>query len=115
MHKSFIRKGAAVVVAVLMVLSVGAASAQTQGMERRDDRRDDRSGARDTKQECKAGDENSRAECRQEKRGDQARRAARRWQEEYGSHDDFDTVTLGGAASARDVVPARAPVWPSYC
>ncbi|HEY5867535.1 MAG TPA: hypothetical protein VI542_18590 [Candidatus Tectomicrobia bacterium] len=69
MHKSFIRKGAAVVVAVLMVLSVGAASAQTQGMERRDDRRDDRSGARDTKQECKAGDENSRAECRQEKRG----------------------------------------------
>ena len=69
MHKSFIRKGAAVVVAALMMLSVGVASAQTQGMDRRDDRRDDRSGARATKQECKAGDENSRAECRQEKRG----------------------------------------------
>ena len=46
MHKSFIRKGAAVVVAPLMVLSVGAASAQTQGMEHRDDRRDNRSGHR---------------------------------------------------------------------
>lgn len=68
MHKSFIRKGAAVVVAALMVLSVGAASAQTQGMERRDERRDDRAGARATKQECKAGDEKTRAECRQGKR-----------------------------------------------
>jgi hypothetical protein len=62
------RKGAAVVVAALMVLSVGAASAQTQGMERRDERRDDRAGARDAKQDCKAGDEKTRAECRQEKR-----------------------------------------------
>jgi predicted HD phosphohydrolase len=33
----FIRKGAAAVVAALLVLSVGAASAQTQGMERRDE------------------------------------------------------------------------------
>ena len=54
MRKSFIRKGAAVVVAALMVLSVGAASAQTQGMERRDDRRDDRDESRATKQACKA-------------------------------------------------------------
>jgi hypothetical protein len=68
MHKSFIRQGAAVVVAALMMLSVGSASAQTQGMERRDDRRDDRAGARATKQECKAGDEKTRAECRQGKR-----------------------------------------------
>ena len=68
MPKSFIRKGVAVVVVALMVLSVGAASAQTQGMERRDERRDDRAGARATKQECKAGDEKTRAECRQGKR-----------------------------------------------
>ena len=68
MRKSFIRKGAAVVVAALMVLSVGSASAQTQGMERRDERQDDRAGARATKQACKAGDEKTRAECRQGKR-----------------------------------------------
>ena len=63
-----IRKGAAAVVAALLVLSVGAASAQTQGMERRDERRDDRAGARATKQACKAGDEKTRAECRHMKR-----------------------------------------------
>ena len=62
------RKGAAAVVAALMVLSVGSAYAQTQGMDRRDEKRDDREGARDAKQACKAGDENTRAECRQEKR-----------------------------------------------
>ena len=44
-----------------------AAYAQTQGMQRRDERRDTRQGARVEKQACKAGD-NSRAECRQEKR-----------------------------------------------
>jgi hypothetical protein len=43
------------------------ARAQTQGMERRDDRRDTRQDSRDVKQACKAGDENSRAECRQTK------------------------------------------------
>ena len=64
----FIRKGAATVVAALMMLSVGAASAQTQGMERRDERRDGRAGARAEKQACKAGDEKTRAECRQVKR-----------------------------------------------
>jgi hypothetical protein len=42
--------------------------AQTGGMERRGDRRDDRQGARDEKRECKAGDEKTRPECRQDKR-----------------------------------------------
>jgi hypothetical protein len=63
-----IRKGAAALVVALLVLSVSAASAQTPGMERRDERRDDRAGARATKQACKAGDEKTRAECRQMKR-----------------------------------------------
>lgn len=44
------------------------AQAQTQGMKRRDDRRDDRQGAHAAKQACKAGDEKTRAECRQVKR-----------------------------------------------
>ena len=44
------------------------AHAQTQGTERRDDRRDTRQTSRDVKQACKAGDEKSRAECRQGKR-----------------------------------------------
>ncbi|MFL5296091.1 MAG: hypothetical protein ACJ798_06885 [Phenylobacterium sp.] len=44
-----------------------SAHAQTQGTERRDDRRDTRQTSRDVKQACKAGDE-SRAECRQTKR-----------------------------------------------
>src|SRR5215831_17711436 len=68
MRKRFMRKGAAAVVAALLVLSIGAASAQTPGMERRDARRDNRAGARATKQACKAGDEKTRAECRQMKR-----------------------------------------------
>ena len=55
-------------VAAMMVLGVGSVYARTEGMERREERRDDRQGARDEKQECKAGDENTRAECRQEKR-----------------------------------------------
>lgn len=42
--------------------------AETQGMDRRDDRSDTRQDSRDEKQECRAGDENSRAECRQDKR-----------------------------------------------
>jgi hypothetical protein len=68
MRMSFMRKGAAAVVGALLMLSVGVASAQTQGMERRDERRDDKAGARATKQACKAGDEKTRAECRQVKR-----------------------------------------------
>jgi hypothetical protein len=46
----------------------GAAHAQTQGMERRDDRRDNRDAARATKHACKAGDEKTNAACRQAKR-----------------------------------------------
>jgi hypothetical protein len=42
--------------------------AQTQGVERRGERRDTRQDSRDVKQACKAGDEKSRAECRQTKR-----------------------------------------------
>jgi len=68
MRKRSIRQGVAAVVAALLVLRGGAASAQTQGMERRDERRDDRAAARATKQACKAGDEKTRAECRQMKR-----------------------------------------------
>jgi hypothetical protein len=44
------------------------AQAQTEGMDRRDDRRDDRAGGRAAKQACKAGDEKTRAECREMKR-----------------------------------------------
>jgi len=42
--------------------------AQTSGMERRGERREDRDGAREEKKECKAGDEKTRPECRQDKR-----------------------------------------------
>ena len=54
--------------AVVALTGVVPAYAETQGMDRRDDRQDDRSEGRAAKQECKAGDENTRAECRQEKR-----------------------------------------------
>ena len=43
------------------------AHAQTNGMERRDERRGTRQTSRDVKQACKAGDK-SNAECRQGKR-----------------------------------------------
>jgi hypothetical protein len=61
-------KAAASLAAVAMLLSTVPASAQTQGMERRDQRRDVRQGSRAAKQACKAGDEKSRPECRQTKR-----------------------------------------------
>ena len=54
--------------AVVALAGVVPAYADTQGMDRRDDRRDDRAGGRAAKQACKAGDEKSRAECRQVKR-----------------------------------------------
>ena len=57
-------KAAAALGAVVMLLNAVPASAQTQGMERRDERRDVRQGARGAKQACKAGDEKTRAECR---------------------------------------------------
>ena len=58
-------RGVGVVAAVVMLAGIAPASAQTNGMDRRDDRRDDRAGARSAKQACKAGDEKSRADCRQ--------------------------------------------------
>ena len=57
------------VFAIVMVLgSTAPASAQTNGMNRRNERRNNRSAARAAKQACKAGDEKTRAECRQIKR-----------------------------------------------
>jgi hypothetical protein len=61
-------KAAAALAALVMLLNAVPASAQTQGMERRNERRNMRHGARATKQACKAGDEKTRAECRQMKR-----------------------------------------------
>ena len=61
-------KAAATLAAAVMLLNAVPASAQTQGMERRNERRNMRQGARATKQACKAGDEKTRAECRQLKR-----------------------------------------------
>ena len=57
-----------VLFAGLGVMVSASTYAQTSGMDRRDDRRDNRQGARSEKQACKAGDEKSRAECRQHKR-----------------------------------------------
>ena len=65
--------------AMASLIPITPSYAQTQGSDRRQDRRDDRGDARDTKQtgredardakaECKEGDDKSRAECRQEKR-----------------------------------------------
>jgi len=62
------RRGLGVLAAVLMLAGLAPAYAQTQGMDRRDDRRDNRAGGRAAKQACKAGDEKTRAECRQVKR-----------------------------------------------
>jgi hypothetical protein len=53
---------------IVMLAVVAPAYAQTQGMERRDNRGDSRAGGRAAKQACKAGDEKTRAECRQVKR-----------------------------------------------
>ncbi len=61
-------RGVGVLAAVVVLAGIAPVSAQTQGMERRNDRRDDRAGARSAKQACKAGDEKSRADCRQVKR-----------------------------------------------
>jgi hypothetical protein len=61
-------RGVGVLAAVVVLSGIAPVSAQTQGMERRNDRRANRAGARAAKQACKAGDEKSRAECRQVKR-----------------------------------------------
>ena len=50
------------------VMVTATTYAQTSGGNRRDDRRDNRQGSRAQKQACKAGDEKSRPECRQQKR-----------------------------------------------
>lgn len=44
------------------------AQAQTNGAERRGERRDNRDEGREAKAACKAGDEKTRPECRQDKR-----------------------------------------------
>jgi hypothetical protein len=62
------RRGVGVLAAIVMLAVVAPAYAQTQGMERRDEHRDSRAGGRAAKQACKAGDEKTRAECRQVKR-----------------------------------------------
>ena len=61
------RRGFSVLAAIVVLASGTSAHAQTPGMERRNERRDDRAGARAAKQACKAGDEKTRAECRQVK------------------------------------------------
>ena len=62
-----LRRATCALATVVTLACVGTTYAQTQGMERRDERQDDKAGARAAKQECKAGDENTRAECRQVK------------------------------------------------
>jgi hypothetical protein len=50
------------------VMMSTSAFAQTQGTERRGERRETRDDSREEKAACKAGDEKSRPECRQDKR-----------------------------------------------
>jgi hypothetical protein len=59
---------ASVVATATGVMLTTTTYAQTSGTERRDDRRGNREGAREEKAACKAGDEKSRPECRQDKR-----------------------------------------------
>jgi hypothetical protein len=61
-------RGVGFLATVVVLAGIASASAQTNGMNRRDQRRDNRAAARAAKQACKAGDEKSRAECRQMKR-----------------------------------------------
>jgi len=68
MRGTSLGKAAAGLAAVVMLLNAVPAFAQTQGMERRNERRNMRQGARAAKNACKAGDEKTRAECRQLKR-----------------------------------------------
>ena len=61
-------RGVGVLAAVVTLAGVVPAYAQTQGSQRRDDRQDDRAAGKAAKQACKAGDEKTRAECRNMKR-----------------------------------------------
>jgi len=62
------RRPVCTLVALMPLVGAPAGYAQTEGMERRDNRRDTRQNARHAKRACKAGDEKTRAECRKEKR-----------------------------------------------
>ena len=59
--------GKSVCTLITVLALAGGAYAQTQGMQRRDDRRDARDTSRAVKNACKAGDDKTRAECRQQK------------------------------------------------
>ena len=61
-------RGISALAIVAVFGSIAPALAQTNGMNRRNERRDNRAAARAAKQACKAGDEKTRAECRQMKR-----------------------------------------------
>jgi hypothetical protein len=58
------RRALGVLAAFVALAGAVPVYAQTGGMENRDDRRDERAGGRAAKQDCKAGDEKTRAECR---------------------------------------------------
>jgi hypothetical protein len=60
--------GAATMLAMAGVAFATDAYAQTQGMDRRADRRDTRQTARDVKHKCNASGQSSRSGCRQAKR-----------------------------------------------
>lgn len=64
------RLGIAVLTALATagMLATTLSEADTGGMNRRGERRDDRQESRDVKDACKEGDEKSRSECREEKR-----------------------------------------------
>ena len=68
MRQSFIGKSTVAIAAALTFFYVASAFAQTEGMERRNERRNARQAGRAAKNACKAGDEKTRVECRQEKR-----------------------------------------------
>ena len=68
MRRGLLTKGAIAMAAVFTFLSVAPTFAQTEGMDRRNQRRNARQSGRAVKNACKAGDEKTRVECRQEKR-----------------------------------------------
>jgi hypothetical protein len=67
MHKIIGLVAVAATIGLPVAIGAQPAWAQTNGMERRDDRRDTRQVSRDVKQACKSTGE-TRAECRQTKR-----------------------------------------------
>jgi hypothetical protein len=96
-----LRMGAAATLGLAIALVVAPGYSQTQGMERRDDHREDRGQARDTRQggrdeardlkeKCKEGD-TSRAECRQLKR--ETKQDARGEARDTKTNDSGETTT----------------------